>query len=288
MSGGTEPARVALVIGSGSVKCAAALGVLRVLKREGIGIDLVVGCSGGSIYAASIALGWDVEEIIKATLRLWTRDITKKRKRGMLLKVLLPSVFGFDENFGMVDDRLVMRRLQDAFGEARIEGARLPLFITATDFHNGEQVVLREGRMVDAIRGSIAIPYIFAPFQVGERLLTDGYLSDPMPVGVAVREGADAILAIGFESPYQTRVSTVMRFAFQLSSIASNNLLKSNFSFHNLAHHGEVFPIIPQFEDSIRLFDTDKLPAVIEAGERAAESQLPFLLAALKKGALRA
>ena len=49
--------KVALVIGSGSVKCAASLGLLKVLERENIFIDMVVGCSGGSIYAAAIALG---------------------------------------------------------------------------------------------------------------------------------------------------------------------------------------------------------------------------------------
>ncbi len=277
---------VALVIGSGSVKCAAALGVMRVLKRAGIGIDLVVGCSGGSIYAAFIALGRDVEESVEMTLRMWTRDITSKRKPGVLLKILFPRLFKFDETFGMVDDRMVLARFREAYGDARIEGTRIPLFITATDFYNGEQVVLREGSIVDAIRGSIAMPYIFSPHRVGDRLVTDGYLSDPMPVGVAMKEGANAIVAVGFESPYQTHISSVLRFSFQLSSIASNNLLKSNFAFHNLAHHGEVFPIIPQFADQIRLFDTDKLPAVIAAGERAAEEQLPFLARAGQRGEL--
>ena len=52
-----EPGRrVALVIGSGSVKCAAALGAYRVLQREGIGVDMVVGCSAGSLFASVIAL----------------------------------------------------------------------------------------------------------------------------------------------------------------------------------------------------------------------------------------
>ena len=59
--------RVALVIGSGSVKCAAALGLMRVLEREGIGVDLVVGCSGGAIYAALIALGWVYRRFVVAT-----------------------------------------------------------------------------------------------------------------------------------------------------------------------------------------------------------------------------
>ena len=98
-----------------------------------------------------------------------------------------------------------------------------------------------------------------------------------MPIGVAIKEGADVIITMGFESPYQTRVSSVMRFAFQLSSIASNNLLKANYAFHNLAHHHEILPIIPQFQHKIHLFDTDKIPYVIEEGERAAEKQIPYL-----------
>jgi NTE family protein len=57
----------------------------------------------------------------------------------------------------------------------------------------------------------------------------------------------------------------------------SNNLLRANYAFHNLAHHTEILPIIPQFRERIHLFDTDKIPYVIEEGERAAEQQLPYL-----------
>jgi NTE family protein len=108
-------------------------------------------------------------------------------------------------------------------------------------------------------------------------------MSDPMPVGAAIREGGDVIVAVGFESPYQGRVSTILRYAFQLSSIMSNNLLRSNFAFHNLAHHAEVIPVIPEFEERIRLFDTEKLPEIIAAGERAGEMQIDVIRAALQK-----
>ncbi len=269
--------RLGLVIGSGSVKCAAALGLLKVLQREGISVDLVVGCSGGSLYAALIALGDSVESAEEKTRKLWTRDITKRRNRKAFLSALLPQVFGFDEGFGLVDDRIVLERLRAGFGERSFADAKIPLYLTATDFHTGEQVVFSSGGLVDAIRASIAIPYVFRPWRVGERTLVDGFLSDPMPVGVAIREGADVIITLGFESPYQTKISSVLRFAFQLSSITSNNLLKSNFAFHNLAHHNEIIPIIPQFRHRIHLFDTDRIPYVIEEGERAAEQQMPYL-----------
>ena len=283
MSGGAgqsrqrEGPRVAVVLGSGSVKCAAALGLLKVLQREGIGIDMVVGCSGGSLYAALIALGHDVETSEAMTRRLWTKELTSRKNHRSLLSVFLPRIFGFDESFGMVNDALILKRLKTAFGEATFEQAQIPLYLTATDFHTGDQVVFESGSVVDAIRASIAIPYVFRPWSVNGRMLVDGFMSDPMPVGVAIKQGANIIVTMGFESPLQPKINSLIRFAFQLSSITSNNLLKSNFAFYNLAHHAEILPIIPEFKDRIHLFDTDKIPYVIEEGERAAERQIPYL-----------
>jgi NTE family protein len=276
--------RVAVVLGSGSVKCAAALGLLKVLRREGIGIDMIVGCSGGSLYAALIALGHDVETAEAMTRRLWTKDLTSRRNHRSLLSVFLPCLFGFDESFGMVNDALILRRLEEAFGGRTFEEAQIPLYLTATDFHTGEQVVFESGPIVDAIRASIAIPYIFRPWPVNGRVLIDGFMSDPMPVGVAIRQGANIIVTMGFESPYQRQIDSPLRFAFQLSSITSNNLLKSNYAFYSLAHHAEVLPILPEFKDRIHLFDTDKIPYVIEEGERAAERQVPYLRRLLAGG----
>jgi NTE family protein len=189
----------------------------------------------------------------------------------------MPRLFGFSENFGMKDDRLAISRFREAFGDRRIEDLPTPLFITATDFRTGEQVILSRGSLVDAIRASIAIPFIFKPYPVDGRLLIDGFMSDPLPVGVAMKEGANVIIAMGFESPMQTKVSSPARFGFQLSSIMCNNLLRSNFAFHSMAHHSEVIGIIPQFTERVRLFDTDKIPYVIEEGMRATEEQLPYL-----------
>jgi NTE family protein len=226
---------------------------------------------------AAIALGHDVAAAEAMTRRLWTRELTSRRNYRSLLAVFLPRLFGFDESFGMVDDALILDRLKTAFGDATFEKARVPLYLTATDFHTGEQVVFDKGSIVDAIRASIAIPYIFRPWPVDGRMLVDGFMSDPMPVGVAIQRGANIIVTMGFESPYQHKINTPVRFAFQLSSITSNNLMKANFAFHNLAHHTEILPIIPEFKQAIHLFDTDKIPYVIEEGERAAERQVPYL-----------
>lgn len=273
----SKQAPVALVIGAGSVKCAAAIGMHRCLSREGIEVGQLVGCSGGAIYAAALALGHDAASAAALTSKLWTREVTASSDRAAMLRMIFPRLLGFNERFGLKRDTLVMQRLQTAFGNATFADCRIPLHITATDFRNGEQVTLSTGRIVDAVRASIAIPFAFAPYEIDGRLLVDGFLSDPLPVGVAIREGAHVIVAMGFESPYQERITSGSRFAFQLSSIMTNNLLKSSFAFHGLAHHSEVIAVIPQFSQRIRLFDTAKIPLIIDEGEAAMAEQLPYL-----------
>jgi NTE family protein len=268
---------VAVVVGSGSVKCAAALGLWRVLQRAGIEVDLLVGCSGGALFAAGLALGLSADEVQDAARRLFTREATSRRDRMALWRAAFPRLFGFDERWGLRDERPLNAALRAGFGDHTFADTRIPFLCTATDFKTGEQVVIDDGLLRDAVRASIAIPFAFAPHRIGDRLLVDGFLSDPLPVGVAVREGADVIIAMGFESPYQTRVRSAGRFAFQVSSIMTNNLLRAAFAFHGAAHHGEVIPILPRFERRVGLFDTSQLPYLINEGERAAEEQLPYL-----------
>jgi NTE family protein len=277
-SASTRPSpRVALVIGSGSVKCAAALGMYRQLVRDGIGIDLVVGCSGGALYATLIALGIDPEVGVEKTRRLWTKEVTSRRNMRGMLQAAFPKLMKFTPEWGLKDDTLIMRRLQEAFGDATFADTKIPLYLTATDFANGEQVVVSQGRIIDGIRASIALPFAFSPWKLDGRLLADGFLSDPLPVGVAIREGARVIVAMGFESPYQQRIDSAGRFAFQFSSIMANNLLKAAFAFHGLAHHSELIAVIPQFTQRVRLFDVEKLPYIIEEGERAMALEMPYL-----------
>jgi NTE family protein len=269
--------RIALVIGSGSVKCAAALGLMRVLEREGIGVDMYVGCSGGSLYAALLALGTPTDTIAEMSASLWTRDLTARPNRRALLQALAPALVKFDARFSLRDDRRVNSLLKEVYGGRRFEDARTPLYITATDFMTAEMVVLSQGDLFPAIRASMAIPLIFPAWQHEGRMLVDGYLSDPLPVGVAIREGADVILAMGFEAAYQSRLSTLARYVFQFTSVMSNNLLTANFAFHNLAHHSEVLLLVPEFDQKVGLFDTEKIPYVIEVGEKTMEKQLPYL-----------
>jgi predicted acylesterase/phospholipase RssA len=79
------------VIGSGDVKCAAAIGVVKARADAGIGIDRVVGCSGGSLFAALLALGVDADRMTEMTTRIWTREVTSKRNTMGFLRLLEPD-----------------------------------------------------------------------------------------------------------------------------------------------------------------------------------------------------
>ncbi|MEJ7685929.1 MAG: patatin-like phospholipase family protein [Variovorax sp.] len=269
---------VSLVIGSGSVKCAAALGVVKVLTEAGIRIDRVVGCSAGALFAAATAFGHDTAAATDIAVRTWTRDISSRPNRLNYLRLLAPRLFRFKvDSFGLRRDDALMDRLHGVFGDKRIEDSTIPLHITATDFSTGELVEISKGSLVDAIRASLALPLAFAPVRINGRLLVDGYLADPLPLSVAMRHGAGVIVGVGFESPYQDNVRSAGRFAFQLGAIMANNLLKAKLAFHSIAHHSEVIVILPEFKQRIRLFDTAKLPYIVEEGEQAALQQLPYL-----------
>lgn len=269
--------KIALVIGWGGVKCAAAMGLLRALNREGIEIDLVVGSGAGSIFASFLALGYSVEESEKLISRLWSKEITGITNHLAILQILFPRLFKMQESYHIRDDRLINNGLFDAFGEAQLKDTKIPLLVTATDYRKGEQVILSEGLISEAVRASIALPMIFEPVKKGNKLLVDGFLTGPLPVGVAIKEGADIILAMGFDSKKQAPFNSLPNYLMNIIGIMSNNLLHASIAFFSLAHHDEVISVVPDLADDIHLFDTARIPEIIEAGEREAEKHLAYI-----------
>ena len=267
--------RVSLVIGSGGIKCAAAIGLWRVLKSENIEVENVVGCSGGSMYAALIANHVDEKTMEEWSRTLWTSDIMHGYVEN--LKASKDGSLRFNERSGLVDDSVMNRKLKDVYGEWTFSNLKIPLKLVATELLTGEKVILSKGSLFDAIRASLAIPIIFPPWEVDGRLLIDGAASDPLPIDVAIQDGADIIIAMGFTLDYRARFRSMTAVQEQLNSIYMNNILNSTFAFHNLAHHAEIFPVIPEFDGTVSMFDVDKIPSVIEQGEIAARKQLPHI-----------
>lgn len=268
--------RVALVVGSGGVKCAAAVGMWKVLEREGIRADMVVGCSGGSIYMAGMALGRNADEAERYSHEMWT-GLFKRVNYLSVLRSLLPRRFGFNERMGLVNDATVGANIAKLFGSKTFADTRIPLHIAATDLHSGEKVALSSGSIADAVRASIAMPLLLRPWPADGRLLIDGGVSDPLPISLAIREGAEIILAMGFARPPMERIDSLLGIANQAMSVAINNLLHSTYAFYSAVHHAEIVPIMPSFDRPIEVGDAHLIPYIIEQGERATLAALPYL-----------
>lgn len=278
--------RVAVVIGAGGLKCAASLGLWRVLVREGIQPDLMVGASGGAIYAAGLALGHSLQDAEERTARMWEGLLSLDI--GGVARAALPRMLGYDIGVGLASDVKLNRTLAALFGDASFADAQVPLLVATTDATTGERVLLSEGRVVDAIRASVSLPLVLPPHRVGDRWLVDGGLSNPLPVDAAIREGSEIILAMGFESPYHQPVTTFREGLGNVIAMSGNHLLHATFAFHSVAHHAEVIPILPDFGRPIGFKDTALIPHIIECGERAAEEQVPYLKRLLAAKAARA
>jgi NTE family protein len=246
-----------------------------VLKREAIEVSMAVGSSGGSIYAALMALGYEAADAEALTVNLWTADLMSGYTSQ--LRAVQSGESRFTERSGLADGQQLTQRLVDAFGDQTFADTRFPLYVVSTDLYSGEPVVHTSGRVVDAIRASIAIPQLFPPQELGGRLLVDGAVSNPLPVDVAIREGAEIVLAMGFEVPTRARMRSYAAVTAHFNSIYQNNILRITYAFSNLAHHGELIPILPQFEHPIGTFDSDLVPYIIEAGTSETEASLPYL-----------
>jgi NTE family protein len=118
---------------------------------------------------------------------------------------------------------------------------------------------------------------LFGTYKIGDRWLIDGGVSDPLPIDVAIREGFDLIIAMGFESGYYNQISSLTNSLLHMTSVSINNLTRAQFAFYNAVHHSEIVPIMMRFDRPIELFDTHRIPYIIEEGEKSARENLPYI-----------
>ncbi len=163
----------ALVLSGGGALGAAHIGVVERLVQQGYYFDFFAGVSAGAIVAALLASQMTAEEawnLIKSTNFLGCHfDI---RPGG----------------YGLVRGKKIKDMLDNVFGEYRVEQTTCPLFIGATDFQSGENVVIESGRIADAVRSSISVPVVYSPFFHPElnRWLVDGGLTENLPLSIAL------------------------------------------------------------------------------------------------------
>jgi NTE family protein len=175
--------KVGLALGAGSIRGFAHYGVLRVLDRAGVAPDYITGCSVGAIIASMLALGLGTEEAL--------REMEGSTKA---FKVTAPI-------HSLLSSGVVSSNFKRTAGDRRIEDLDLPLALVAADLTTGREVVFRRGLVRMATLASMAIPGVYPPVKMGEHLLVDGGVVNPVPISVAASMGADVVLAVSLGRP---------------------------------------------------------------------------------------
>jgi NTE family protein len=270
--------RLALVLGSGGVRSAAALGIAEVLAREGLSPNVIVGCSSGALFGALLAMDLPTRTRLDMVTKFWSADLTQKRRWASYLQLVAPKLLGFDAGFSLRDARMIARRIEDGFGNRLIESLPVPLRIVTTETATGDSVVLTHGRLTDALRASMALPFLFPSVEIAGRRLADGVIADPLPVSAA--HDCDAIVTLGFRGVMPRRIDRPSRLLAQVSTAMINNLQKAHIRAAEAAGQ-RVLNIELALDRRIGLWETAAMPRIFEAGRSAAERYLPEIRAML-------
>lgn len=257
------PPQVALVLSGGAARAFAHIGVLRVLEREGLRPDLVVGTSAGAIVGAHYAAGLDVATIETLAAQIdWPTLIDIDPVKTLL------GGFGL----GLAKGDRLEAFLRRSVGMP-LQELPIPFAAVATDLRGGATVLLNHGDTPRALRASSAVPAVYEPVRVGEGILGDGQIVSPLPVSAAQRLGARVVIAVDVVYPPQhAPLTNPMSVLFQTVTISTyRHLLNERVQADLL-----ITPVIPPTGD-LALGDREWL---IAAGERAAEDALPALRAA--------
>lgn len=206
--------KVAVVLSGGGAKGMAHIGVLKVLERAGIPIDIVTGTSIGSIVGGLYAIGYNahsLDSMVRA--QDWSYIITDKEDlRNQSLSDLRKHntyLFSMGLKFGKRDVNagglIKGKNLAELFQHLCIgytdsldfsRDLRIPFACVATNIMDNSEVVFHSGRLPQAMRASMAIPAAFSPVRIGDMVLVDGGLKNNYPVDVAREMGADIVIGI--------------------------------------------------------------------------------------------
>jgi NTE family protein len=164
--------------------------MLRAVYERGITADLLVGTSAGALNAAFVASRPQSVETATDLARVW-RGLQREDIFPVSMRTLVGGLCGRCDH--LVPDRGLRRLVARHVEFQDIADAAIPLHIVAFDLNEGCEVLLSEGPAVDAIAATAAIPGVFSPVAIGERLLVDGGVVNNTPISHAVALGAERI-----------------------------------------------------------------------------------------------
>lgn len=184
---------VALVLSSGGARGYAHIGAIEELEARGYHITSVVGASMGALVGAMYCAG-RLDQ-----MRDWVLGLTRRE-----ILSLIDWSPGFNH---IVRGNKLMKRLREIVPDVRIEGLSVPFRAVASDLTTQREVVFSKGSLFRAVRASISIPAFLKPVRVGDHILVDGGLTNPLPINRAVRlPDDDLLISVNVSAPASVRV----------------------------------------------------------------------------------
>ena len=271
--------RVGLALGGMAARGLSHIGVLKVLERNNIQIDMIAGSNTGAIVGAMYALGMSASEIEHIIL-----DLEK----------YLPLVSIRDVNpfsGGLLRHRRIMKFLSEYIPEhITFHDLKIPLRIITMALDDGQEVPLSSEGILKGIEASIAMPGIFAPVKYHDKFLVDGSTINPVPISDLIEMEADILVGVNSFGQLTPSYTPPPLDYVNLVGYAENMKMIDIItrSFQNLQYEISAVKsmiadvtIVPELL-GYTWNDFGKARGIIEAGEKAAEQMLPKLLNTIK------
>src|SRR5437016_1823765 len=293
VAGHAQAPRIGIALSGGAARRLAHIGVLKVLERAGIPVDVITGTSMGSVVGGLYAVGYSaaqLDTIVRAQdwFRLLSdpvdrRDLPIDRKLTADRLLLTLPIYrgGIHLPKGVVPGQriweLLTRLTWSVHGVHDFRRLPIPFAAVATDLETGQAVVLGQGFLPDAIRASMALPSVFAPVELGRAVLIDGGVVRNLPAQDARALGADVLICSDVTDPLEPRDSIVSLVDVLVQSV----------SFRVWDSEAEqrskcdvlILPDVRGFST----FGFTRASEVIARGEVAARAALPRIEAALAR-----
>ncbi len=262
--------KIGLVLSGGAGRGNAHIGVLKVLEREGIPVDFLAGTSMGGLIGAGYAAGISPREMETEAIRM------------SRLPRLLELVDRKMPRQGVITgERLHAYVIEALGGETTFDDLKIPLALVTVDINSGQEVVIRQGRVADAVRATMSVPGLVAPLEMDGRRYVDGGLLNNMPVDVARQAEVDVVIAVDVMSVSSFTMpqwlGTIAGDTQRCMSIA----LKHLYDFKLQQAPPDVLIDLNDYMNVNVLTGYTKATETIAAGETAAEAALPQIKQAI-------
>ena len=286
-----EKLKVGLVLGGGGARGLAHIGVLKVLEKENIPIDLITGTSIGAIIGAVYALKKDISAIEKITEKYskiseFNIDLSFSEKERKDKPFFLKKMSDFLKKGYILNLELTRKYINDGEGLRKVieelvnnktfEDTQIPFAVATADLVKGEKVIIRRGKLFDALLASASIPGMFPPVILDKKILVDGGIVDVVPIEVAQSLGANFIIAVSVSQTIKKRAefNNGVEILFRSDSITSAELRKLQLSFADVV----ITPKVGRFHWS----DFSKPEQCVREGEIAAQNTISEIKEKLK------